>query len=49
MKALRPEARIWDKEVSSLSPIEELKYIDDSGQIALIHGDKDEIVPIEYC
>ncbi|SFR55200.1 Alpha/beta hydrolase family protein [Robiginitalea myxolifaciens] len=46
MKKLQPEARIWDMEVSSLSPIENISSIDDSTQIGIIHGDKDEIVPI---
>ena len=46
MKAIQPEVRIWDKEVGSLSPIEELKNIDDAAQISVIHGGGDEIVPL---
>lgn len=49
MKKLQPEARIWDMEVSSLSPIENINRIDDSTQITIVHGDKDEIVPISIA
>lgn len=49
MKALQPRAKVWDKEVNSLSPIEEVDRMDDSAQIIVLHGDSDEIVPIEIA
>lgn len=49
MKALRPRARIWNKEVNSLSPIEEVERMDDSAQIIVLHGDNDEVVPIDIA
>ncbi len=49
MKKRRPKSKVWDKEVSSLSPIEELKSIDNSAQIMVVHGDKDEIVPLDIA
>src|SRR5690606_35149255 len=49
MKQLQSRVKIWDKEVNSLSPIEEVKRIDDSTQITVLHGDNDEIVPINIA
>ena len=46
MKKIQPETPIWDKEVSSLSPIEEVKKIDGSTKITIVHGDKDRFIPI---
>ncbi|WP_299532672.1 alpha/beta fold hydrolase [Ulvibacterium sp.] len=49
MKELQPDAPVWDIEVNSLSPIEEVKNMDDSTQIAVVHGDHDKIVPIDIA
>lgn len=49
MKALRPHAKIWDKDVSSLSPIEEVERMGDEVRLTMIHGDQDEIVPVEIA
>jgi predicted esterase len=49
MKYLRPKSRVWDIKVNSLSPIEELNNIDDSTQIMAVHGENDEIVPIDIA
>ena len=49
MKELQPEAKIWDLAVNSLSPIEELKRIDDSAQLIVVHGNNDKIVPINIA
>lgn len=47
VKELQPETKIWDKEVSSLSPIEEIKSINDSSQLMIIHDFNDAIVSID--
>ncbi len=49
MKALRPNSNIWDKEVDSLSPIEEVNRINSDAQIMIIHGDQDDTVPIKLA
>jgi len=49
MKKLQPEAQIWDKKVSSFSPIGEIKKIDDSAELVVVHGENDEIVPINIA
>ncbi len=49
MKKLQPDTQIWDKKVSSLSPIEGIKTIDDATQIAIVHGVNDRIVPINIA
>ena len=49
MKELNPEARIWDMAVSSLSPIEEIKNIDEPTHITMVHGNNDEIVPLRIA
>lgn len=49
MKALRPHAKIWDKDVSSLSPIDEVERMGDEVRLTMIHGDQDEIVPVEIA
>lgn len=46
MKVLQDGAEIWDIEVSSLSPIEELKNIPDSTPIVVVHGENDPVVPV---
>ena len=49
MKELRPKSRVWDMKIESLSPIEELNNIDESTQIVTVHGENDEIVPINIA
>ena len=49
MKQLQSGAEIWDVEVNSLSPIEEVKTMDSVTKISLIHGDSDEIVPLSIA
>ena len=45
MKGQQPNTNIWDMKVDSLSPIEELKGIDDKTPITIIHGDQDPVAP----
>lgn len=49
MKSLQPNSNIWDEDVDSLSPMEEIGGIDEQAQIVLIHGDKDEVVPMKIA
>ncbi|TAI48888.1 alpha/beta hydrolase family protein [Flagellimonas allohymeniacidonis] len=49
MKGLQPEARIWDIEVTSLSPIEVLDSIDSSIEIVVVHGEDDKTVPLNIA
>jgi len=46
MKTLQPDTNIWDIKVSSPSPIEEIKRIDDDTKIMIVHGTNDRSVPI---
>ena len=41
----QPNTNIWDIKVDSLSPIEELKGINDQTPITVIHGDQDSVAP----
>ena len=49
MKTLQPDTDIWNLEVESLSPIEEVGRMDDNTSLMIIHGDKDDIVPIKIA
>lgn len=49
MKTIQPRVKIWNEEVSSLSPIEGIDAIDDSIEMIVIHGDNDEVVPIDIA
>jgi dienelactone hydrolase len=46
MKGLQGGNEIWEESVKSLSPIEEIKNLDDEVGIVVVHGDKDKIVPM---
>ncbi len=46
MKKLQPDAQIWHREVTSLSPIEAVENIPKATNIFVVHGVSDTIVPI---
>ncbi|HAS39485.1 MAG TPA: hypothetical protein DCS93_03360 [Microscillaceae bacterium] len=46
MKTLQPNTSIWDAKVSSLSPIEQVKRIDNDTQIGVINGTNDRTIPL---
>ncbi|EAY24636.1 hypothetical protein M23134_00588 [Microscilla marina ATCC 23134] len=49
MKALQDNAPIWDAKVNSLSPIEEVKRINNATQITVLHGTGDKVVPLNIA
>ena len=49
MKGLQPEARIWDEAVDSPSPIEQVSRINKEAVVTLVHGVKDETVPVRIA
>ncbi|WP_299465147.1 alpha/beta fold hydrolase [uncultured Microscilla sp.] len=49
MKTLQDNAPIWDAKVNSLSPIEEIKHLDDDVKVIVVHGTNDKVVPISIA